>query len=29
VARRLVEWMIEGREIEEDLDVERWMRRVE
>ena len=25
VARRLVEWMIEGREIEEDLDVERWM----
>lgn len=29
VARRLVEWMIEGREIEEDLDVARWMGRVD
>lgn len=27
VARRLVEWMIEGKEIEEDLDVEKWMGR--
>ncbi|MFC7336730.1 NAD(P)/FAD-dependent oxidoreductase [Haloferula chungangensis] len=25
VARRLVEWMLEGREIDEDLDVERWL----
>jgi glycine oxidase len=27
VARRLTEWLLEGKEIEEELDVERWMER--